>query len=358
MTRQMWAIAAMALCAGSQLFAVDKVPRKSDGKIAIGVISAVSKDEITIKKAVGEPEKVAANDVGVVIDWDGGGPDLRLAYTDENNGKFDMAITRYTKSKESAKNPSDFLKAEFDYVLARTAAKQALAEGDAAKMAKSIQQLLAIQKSSPDHFRYYDSMNVLGQVQLATGDFAAAQATYNTVAKAPWNEYKMLAKIAQGRILVADNKLDEAAKEFEAAAATATDSPSDQARKYEAMLAGARALFTQSKFEEALKILETVTDKGPAEEAALQAEAYVLMGNSLQALGRMKEAALAYLHVDILFPREASLHAEALYNLTKTWKQVQLPDRSAEAGEKLVQQYPNSAWRKKLAAVVPVAKAP
>ena len=310
--------------------------------------SAVSKDEISVKRAVGDPDKVAANDVAA-IEWDNGGPELRLAYSDEAGGRYDVAITRYTKAKETVKSPSDFLKAELDYALARTSAKQAISEGDMAKLTKAAQALQAVQKSNPDHFRYYDSLNVLGQVQLAAGDFAAARATYDSVAKAPWNEYKMLSRIAHGRIFVAENKLDEAAKEFEAAAAAATDAPEDQARKYEAMLAGARALVTQSKFEESLKILETVTDKGPAEEASLQAEAYVLMGNSLQALGRMKEASLAYLHVDILFPKEAALHAEALYNLTKTWQQVQLPDRSAEAEQKLVQNYPNSIWRKKLA---------
>ena len=116
----------------------------------------------------------------------------------------------------------------------------------------------------------------------------------------------------------------------------------------EAMLGQARALIAQTKNEEALVILELVTDKGPADESALQAEAYVLEGNTLQALGRMKEAALAYLHVDLLFSRETALHAEALYNLAKTWKLVQNQERSDQAGGKLEKMYPNSLWRKKL----------
>ena len=107
-------------------------------------------------------------------------------------------------------------------------------------------------------------------------------------------------------------------------------------------------MIVQKKYEESLQILDTVTDKGPSEDAAIQAEAYILQGNSLQALGRMKEAALAYLHVDVLFQKETAYHAEALYNLVKTWKQVQAPDRSADAEAKLVQSYPNSPWRKKL----------
>ena len=349
MKRQIWAVAAMAVLASTPLLALDTITRKSEGgKKITGSITAMSKTEINVKKAVGEPEVVQANDVAA-IDWDGGGPDLRLGYTDENGGKYETALTRYAKAKadSGAKNPSDHLKAEFDYVIARATGLASISE-DAAKQDAAIQKLLAIQKSRPEHFRYYESMHVLGQIQLAKGDFAAARTTFETLAKAPWNDYKMLAKIATGRVAVHENKLDEAAKLFEEAAAAATDAPADQARKYQAMLGQARALIAQSKFEEALVILELVTDKGPADESALQAEAYVLEGNTLQALGRMKEAALAYLHVDLLFARETSLHAEALYNLVKTWKLVQNQERSDTAGGKLEKLYPNSVWRKKL----------
>lgn len=348
MTRQTWAIAVVAVLASTQAFAVDIITRKSDGKKVSGTISDMTKTEVTLKKAVGEPEVVQANDIAA-IEWDGGGPELRLGYTDEAAGRYETAIGRYNKAKADAKNPSDHLKAEFDYVIARANGQASLA-ADAAKQEAAVKQLQAIQKSRPEHFRYYDSINLLGQIQLAMGKFDDARATFAELAKAPWSDYKMLAKIASGRVFVAENKLDEAAKEFEAAATAATDTPADQARKYEAMLGQARTLITQAKYEESLKLLETVTEKGPADESGLQAEAYVLQGNALQALGRLKEAALAYLHVDILFPREASLHAEALYNLSKAWKQVQLPDRSEEAASKLVQLYPNSAWRKKLAA--------
>ena len=80
-------------------------------------------------------------------------------------------------------------------------------------------------------------------------------------------------------------------------------------------------------------------------------EAYVLQGNALQALNRAKEAVLAYLHVDILFPREAGYHAESLYHMTKLWKAVQLPERGLEAEAKLQSSYPNSEWTKKLSTV-------
>ena len=338
----------LAVALSSPLFAVDTdtVTRKSDGKKFGGSIIDMSKNEFRVKKSVGEPDVLQANDVSAV-DWAGASGDLRLGVSDENGGRFEMAIQRYTKSQTESKNPSEVLKAEFMYVIARTTAKMALS--DPAKQASAIQLLQAAQKSGPDHFRYYESVNLLGQMQLAAGDFVGARTTFGILAKAPWSDYKLAARIAAGRILIAENKLDEAVTEFEAAGASASDSPADQIRKYEALLGQARALVMQAKYEDGLKLLETVTDKGPAEESSLQAEAYVLQGDSLQALGRAKEAALAYLHVDILFSRETTQHAAALFNLVKVWKLVQLPDRSTEAEAKLVQLYPNSAWRKKLA---------
>lgn len=346
MTRQTWVIAMVVALASSQVLALDIITRKSDGKKVSGVVTAMTRNEITLKKPVGDPEVVQANDVAQ-FQWGDGGPELPLGYSDENNGKLDSAIKRYTKARDDAKSPSDPLKAEFEYVIARATAQAALADPD--KQKPAVEMLQKVQKTYPEHFRFYESVSLLGQVQLAMGDFAAARTTFDQLAKAPWNDYKLLAKIASGRVSIAENNLDKAAQEFSEAAAAATDSPADQARKYEAMLGQARALIAQSKFEESLTALDEVTEKGPADESALQAEAYVLQGNALQALGRMKEAALAYLHVDLLFPRETSLHAEALYNLSKTWKQIQLPDRSDQAAEKLVQQYPNSVWRKKLA---------
>lgn len=349
MTRRslLFALAAVVTATqASSLLAVDTVTRKSDGKKLGGTITEMSRNEFKVKRAVGESEVIQANDV-TSVDWDGATGDLRLGASDENGGKYDLAIQKYTKSKADTKSPSESLKAEFDYVIARATARLALT--DPVRQGEAIQRLQAVQKSSPDHFRYYESVGLLGQVQLAKGDYDAARTTFALLAKAPWSDFKLAARIASGRILTAENKLDEAAKEFEAAAAGASDSAADQVRKYEAMLGQARALVMQSKHEDALKLLDVVTDKGPAEESALQAEAYVLQGDSLQALGRAKEAALAYLHVDILFSRESAYHAAALFNLVKVWKLVQLPDRSAEAEAKLIQNYPNSSWRKKLA---------
>lgn len=328
----------------SPLFAVDIVTKKSDGKNVNGTISAMTKTELTLKRTGGE-ETIASNDIAQIV-WEGGGGELKLGYSDENNGRYDSATQRYTKAKSDAKNPSDFLKGEFEYVIARVAGKQGLADPD--KREAAIQKLQGAQKAYPEHIRYYESVQLLCQVQLAAKDFNGVRSTLEALKKAPWSDLNLAGQITEARVLMSEGKIDEAIGAFNAAANAGGESPAEMARKYEAKLGHASCLVAQTKYDDALKILEEVTEKGPSEDSSVQAEAYVLQGRALQGLGRNKEAALSYLYVDVIFPKEAAFDAEALYQLSNLWKQVQHPDRSVEAAGKLVQLYPNSEWRRKL----------
>lgn len=342
--RSLIACAALLLLLSPAAFAADTITRR-DGTRVSGEITAGTKEGLTIKPTIGEAVTISSADIAGV-EWNNATAELRLGISDENGGRFDSAIQRVTKSKSDAANADDRLKLEYDFVLARIASRQALA--DDALLDSAIAKLEAFVKAGSDHFRYYEAIDRLGQLQLAKGDFAAASATFDKLAQASSSEYKLAAKIAQGRIQLAQGQADQSSRSFEEAIAAAGNSPGEQARKYEAMLGKARAQAAQGQHEEALTALDEVTNKAPASATALQAEAYVLQGHSLQALNRNKEAVLAYLHVDILFPRESAYHAEALYHMARLWKLVQSPERGLEAEAKLTAAYPNSDWAKKL----------
>lgn len=318
---------------------------KLDGSKVTGKITGGSKSELTIKPTIGDAVNVPSSEIASV-NWDDATPDFRLGLSDENGGRFDSAIQRITKSKAETESQDEQLKKDFDFVLARIAARQAL--GDPSQVDKAIQQLEQFLKTGGNHYRFYEATSLLGNVQLAKQDFAGARTTFEQLAQAPSNDYKLSAKIAQGRILMGEGQSDAAAKMFDEAIATSGNSPAEQARKFEAMLGKARALAAQGQHSEALTVLDEVTAKAPGDATALQAEAYVLQGNSLEALNRNKEAVLAFLHVDILFPRESGYHAEALYHMAQLWKTVQSPERGLDAADKLTAAYPNSPWAKKL----------
>lgn len=334
-----------AMACAATTFAADIVNLR-DGTRVAGEITASTKDDLTIKPSVGDARTVAASDV-VSVEWNNATAELKLGINDENGGRFEQAVNRVTKSKADATNADDRLKLEYDFILARIAAREALV--DKAKLDAAITKLDNFRKASSSHFRHYDAVNRLGQLQMAKGDFNAAQTTYALLEQAKSNEYKLTAKVAQGRIELAQGQNDAAIRNFDAAMAAAGNSPSEQLRKYDAMLGKAKAQAMTGQHAEALAALEEVVNKAPADATDLQAEAYVLQGNSLQALNRPKEAVLSYLHVDILFPRESSMHAEALYHMARLWKVVQAPERGISAEAKLTSSYPDSEWAQKLA---------
>lgn len=324
----------------------DVVNRKSGEKRAAGTITETSKTEITVKPSTGQPVTVPANDVASV-DWGDGPIIMKLGKGDENNGKFEAALEKFAKASEDVKSGHDLVRADLSFLTARVTARIALT--DPSRRDEAVAKLTGFLKANANNFRFYEAQLWLGQVYLARQEFEPARLAFETLGQSPWSDYQLSAKVNLGRVLMSQNKLEEAAQAFDEAIAAAGTTPADQARKYEAMVGKARSLIAQNRQAEALTALNEVVDKSASSgDTALQAEAYVMQGTCLQATNKTKEAVLAYLHVDVLFARESAYHAEALYHLARLWKVVQHPDRSLEAQAKLEGSYPNSEWTKKL----------
>lgn len=327
--------------------AADSITRKHGEGKAAGTITGMSKTEVTVKPITGSEIKVPANDIAA-IEWDAAPAGLNLAYSLEKSGNLTEALSRFTKALGDVKSGNENLKADIEYAIARITAKLALT--DAGQRDEASKKLQAFVKAHPDNYNYYDAFNWLGRIDLARRNFAEAQEAFNTLAQAPWPDYKMAARVAAGRIAMAENKPDVAVQAFDEVIHAPAKTPAEEARRYEAMIGKAKGLIQQNQQEQALGLLTEVIDKAPADNAPIQAQAWVLQGDALQALNRAKEALLAYLHVDVLYPGESALHAEALYHLNHLSKALQHPDRAADAQAKLVSQYPNSEWTKKLTA--------
>ncbi len=346
--RNPWAVtAAGLLLASSMADAADIINRKSGEKRAAGTITETTKTEVSVKPSTGAAVTVPANDISSV-DWDDAPSPMKLGKGDENNGKLEAALEKFAKAADEVKSGNDLVKADLEFLTARVTARIALT--DPSRRDEAVAKLTGFLKAHANNFRFYEAQLWLGQVYLARKDFEPARAAFDTLNQSPWSDYQLSAKVNLGRVLMSENKLDEAAQTFDGAISAASASPADQARKYEAMVGKARSLIAQNRQAEALTSLNDVVDKAPSEDTALQAEAYVLQGTCLQATSKTKEAVLAYLHVDVLFARESAYHAEALYHLARLWKTVQHPDRSLEAQAKLEGAYPNSEWTKKLGA--------
>jgi tetratricopeptide (TPR) repeat protein len=124
----------------------------------------------------------------------------------------------------------------------------------------------------------------------------------------------------------------------------------EESLRQEAVLGKARVMIGQKKYDEALKLLEEVIAKAPADDAKVNAEAYLRQGDCLREQGNDKDALLAYLVVDVLFSSERTYHAEALYRLSSLWDRVGNKGRAEEARDRLKSDYEGSEWTKQLKA--------
>ena len=344
-------LACLTLVAGvaPQAIALDQVFRRSTEKPAQGEITSVSRNEVVVKPSVGEAVTVPANDI-VDVNWEAAPPAFKLGRSQEANGQFDLAIKSYQQAASESASTNANLQSEIAFSIARTNAKIAMA--DPAQLAGAQAELVAFTEKNRDHYRFYEAQLLLGDVALANSDLTAANAAYSVVAGAPWADHQMAGEIGKARILFARDDIAGAKAAFDKVASTEATDAGELSRKLEGMLGQAKCLQAESQHAEAVAILDEVVSQSSERDSRLQAEAYLRQGASLAALGdRVKEAILAYLHVDVVptLSQHGDFHAEALYQLAQLWPAAGQPARAAEAAGKLEQSYPNSEWVKKLA---------
>ena len=311
-----------------------------DDKIERGEITATSKTEVTIQAQTGtrrEEKKVPVNEI-MRVEWKAEPPALQLHRAAERSGQLRPALQGYRKVEAEVTDKN--VKTDVAFLIARTLAK--MGEADSAQLAEAAKALETFIGQNGNHFRYFPALAQLGDVYLNQKNYEQAQATFDKLGQAPWADYQMLAKVATGRLALAQEKYDAALAQFEAVAAMSANTPGETARRQQALLGKAAALRGQNQPAEATKVLDEVIDQAAAENTETLAEAYNLKGDSLQAEGKVKEALLAYLHVDVLFPGETSEHAKALYNIAQLWEKENRLDRAGDARAKLRDLYPNS----------------
>ena len=325
---------------------VDIVTRKS-GRPASGEVSAMTNAEVTVKVVTpkGEVVKVPVNDI-LNITWTGESARLPLGRGAENGGKFKQALETYTAVLAEVKADAPNLKAEVEYLIARTIAKQAAA--DPTERDAAIKKLDEFVTAHAANWHYFEAQKLLGDLYLAKADYPKAQAAFEKLVQAPWKGTQYEAKIASGRILLLMNKLPEAAAAFESVISQIPPGSDETAQRLDAMLAKAKVLIRLTKPSDALKLLVEVIQASPPDDGHLQAEAALRQGECLRALDKDKEALFAFLRVDVLFSREKASHAEALFHLAQLWDKLGQPARAEEARTKLQADFPNSDWTRQL----------
>lgn len=336
----------LAALVGREAFANETINRKRE-KALSGEVAGVSKTEVTIKVKTPKEEtiKVPANDISS-IDWTGQPAETKMAFSDENGGRFQRAIDEYQKALASNKASNPLLKVDLEFGIARVMAKIALA--DPSKSDEAIEKLDRFRRSQGDHYRYYDAIRLLAELYTAKRDAVKARVSIDTLARAPWKDYQSAAKIASARLFLTENKFDEAAAEYESVVSAPAEGAAEEAQRQEAIIGKTRVLIGQKKYDDAIKLLDEIIAKAPADEVKLNAEAFLRRGDCLREQGNDQDAVLEYLKVDVLFASDKPAHAEALFRLAELWGKVGRKERADEARDRLKTEYEGSEWAREL----------
>jgi tetratricopeptide (TPR) repeat protein len=333
----------------SQVQAIDTVRKKSEDRQVAGEITKVSRTEVVVHQRVGNQDvTVPANDIARV-DWTDQPPALGLARSNEGSGNLQEALAGYQEALGAVPSGAANMKADVEFLLARTSAK--IAQQDSSQLPAALEKLKGYVNTHRDFFRYYEAQMLLAETALVAEDYSTATSAFTLLEDAPWQDYKMAGQLGNARTALAQNNLSEAKSIFDQVAGVDPSNDFEKARQLEAMLGQAQCLQRESNYNEATQILEEVISRTGPDDTRLLAEAYIQLGDCFSADGqKIKEALLAYLHVDVIpsLAKHSDLHARALFNLAKLWPAAGQPGRAAEASAKLEQDYPNSEWTQKL----------
>lgn len=317
--------------------AVDIIKRKDAAARLGGKISKVTKTAVTIEVS-GKPETVPVNEIEKIT-WDGQPPLLDGHKDAEAAGRYANALAGYEKIRKMG-TLSERVKADLEYFITRVKAKQSF--GDSSKQPAAIAALESFQTKNPDSHHYYEAQGLLADLYLATKSFDKAKTALAELKKAPWKDVQIGAQNSEARVLLAQGNAAKALAAYNSVIASSTGDTSMRAMRNQATLGKAACLKETSKYNESLKVLKDVIASAQLGESAVLAEAYLLRGDNYLALGKNKDALIAYLHVDVLFARESKFHPQALKQLAGLWAKVGHPARAKKAARDLETLYGSS----------------
>ncbi len=325
--------------------AADRVTRKGDTRIMLGKVQNVTRKSITIKSKLGKSKVIPSSDIGKIV-WEGEPTSMKQARIYEKNGSLDKVLEGYKKAALNNKSSNPLLKADIQFFIARTIARQAM--GDTTKQNSAIIKLEAFRKSNSNSFRFYESLTLLGKLYLSNKQYDKARPVFAQIAKSSLPVHQMQAMSAEAKILLAKGKITDALTIYNRILKMPTQGHLQKKQHFTALLGKANCLQKSKKYTEAVKVFEEVILKAEEDNLALKAEAWLREGDTLRLSGRTKEAVLSYLHVDLLCPSQHAMRAEALYQLSQLFETLGDATNASRSSGKLMGDYPQSVWAKKM----------
>jgi tetratricopeptide (TPR) repeat protein len=270
------------------------------------------------------------------IRYDGQSASFALGEARESAGQLAEAAELFKKAAgETAGKPYPLQAALFREAEVLTD----LAAVEPARIKDAKDRLTKFVRAYPGSRHTVAARSCLARIQLASGDFPAAEAAIADLAKLPKGAER--ASVLRTKLLAKTNRHKEAIAELDKLIA---NSAKGSERLRTAQLAKAESLAGMKDFTKAEALLREVIKATPAEDAAGQAPAYNTLGDCLRAADRTKDALLAYLHTDLLYSKDKEEHPRALHQISLLFRQLKQDGRADEFAQRLKTEYPHSRW--------------
>ncbi len=343
MLRRCFGLLAIALVAAmcGQSWAFDSV-KTVQGTFA-GHLTGLSPVKIDLQTASGNGSKEIQVNQVITVYFENEPATLRAAKRKVVEGRFSDALAELNRLKEES--PREEIKQDVEFYKAFCAAR--LAQQGSGEIADAGHRMIAFLDGSPKSYHYYTAIEVVGDLLMAVGQYPQAAEYYARLDAAPWPDTKMRAGVAIGRALLAQGKTDEARAAFDRVLAVEAEGEPAATERLLANLGKAAVLAAVRKNDEAIAAVKNLLERADPDNQQVQARAYNVLGTAYRQAGRLQEALLAFLQVDLLYADVSDAHAEALSNLADLWDQVHKPERAERARRILADRYSNSRWAKK-----------
>jgi tetratricopeptide (TPR) repeat protein len=336
------------LCGLADGQAVDTVVPQSGSPVR-GHVTDVSRTGVSLENDTARRE-IPANQIRYIV-FAGEPSSMRQIRDAANTGNVERA-ERYLERLDASALPNDFSRADYAFYRALTQKHKAIQTG--AGLTEAAKVMLAFVNANPKSFHFYDAAEALGDLAVAMQRPDGAAKYYGQLEKAPWPDVQFRGTVRMAAALRAQggDKLAEAVKRYDTIIdANVEGVVESEAAERQKKIAIAGKASCQAEIGETaggIAALQSLIEVTAAEDEELLAVAHNALGDCYRAAGQPKDALLAYLHTDLLFPRQQKPRAEALFQISRLWTELDRSDRSEQAKGALRAEFAGSRWAKML----------
>jgi len=313
--------------------------RLEEGQV-VGRIIEISATKVRVERGSSGIQEVDAHRIETIL-YEGEPSVLKTAKLAVLAGRYEDALESLTRLELPANEKAE-IKQDVQFYTAYCKARLALASNDQQAITEAGQLLVAFISQNANSYHFFPACRLVGDMLVALGKYAPAQEYYQQLTKAPWPEYQMLANVAVGNVLLAQNKVAEAQQRFEQALQISAAGPAADQQRLAATLGKARCLASAGQSDQAVGLIQEVIAKADPEDKQLHAMAYNALGLAYRKADKPKEALLAYLHTHVLYFSSPAEHIEALRNLVELFTELRQQERANQMAKVLQERYNRS----------------